>query len=53
MIHYTYHFIIPINFHLIGTVLIYIALALTLWSGVDYFYRFYREYEIREDGGAL
>jgi CDP-diacylglycerol--glycerol-3-phosphate 3-phosphatidyltransferase len=53
MIHYTYQFIIPIDFHAIGTVLIYIALILTIWSGLDYFYRFYREYEMREDGESL
>ena len=39
----------PIDFHLIGTVLIYMALALTLWSGVDYFIKFYREYQVTED----
>lgn len=54
MIHYTYNIIgIPIDFHVIGTVLLYVALVLTLWSGVDYFYRFYKEYEVREDGEAL
>jgi CDP-diacylglycerol--glycerol-3-phosphate 3-phosphatidyltransferase len=50
IIHYEYTFIIKINFHIVGTALLYIALVLTLWSGVDYFLRFYREYEIREDG---
>ena len=54
IVHYEYEFLVPINFHLIGTVLIYMALFLTLWSGVDYFVKFYREYEIREDDdGAL
>ncbi len=48
IVHYEYEFIIPIDFHVIGTVLIYVALVLTLWSGVDYFVKFYREYEIRE-----
>jgi CDP-diacylglycerol---glycerol-3-phosphate 3-phosphatidyltransferase len=48
IIHYDYMFIVPLNFHLIGTVFIYIALALTLWSGIDYFVKFYREYELRE-----
>jgi CDP-diacylglycerol--glycerol-3-phosphate 3-phosphatidyltransferase len=48
IIHYTYHIFIPIDFHLIGTVLIYVALILTLWSGIDYFVKFYREYEARE-----
>jgi len=31
-------------------VLIYIALVLTIWSGLDYFFRFYREYQLREGG---
>lgn len=50
IIHYKYKIIVPIDFHLIGMVLIYIALVLTLWSGVDYFIRFYRVYELRENG---
>jgi CDP-diacylglycerol---glycerol-3-phosphate 3-phosphatidyltransferase len=53
ILHYKYNFIIPINFHLIGMVLLYVALGLTLWSGIDYFVRFYREYELREDGDAF
>jgi len=48
ILHYEYDLIIPVNFHLIGTVLLYVALALTIWSGIDYFVRFYREYEVRE-----
>lgn len=48
--HYEYDFGIPVNFHVIGTVLLYVALVLTIWSGVDYFIRFYREYEVREGG---
>ena len=40
IVHYEYTFIIPINFHLVGTVLLYIALILTLWSGIDYFIDF-------------
>ena len=50
IIHYKYKIIVPIDFHVIGMVLIYIALILTLWSGFDYFIRFYREYELRENG---
>lgn len=51
IIHYEYNVGgIPINFHIVGTVLLYIALVLTLWSGLDYFFRFYREYENREGG---
>lgn len=53
IIHYEYNLIIPINFHLVGTVLLYMALVLTLWSGVDYFLRFYKEYDVREDGGGF
>jgi CDP-diacylglycerol---glycerol-3-phosphate 3-phosphatidyltransferase len=53
MIHYEYQIVIPINFHLLGTVLLYIALFLTLWSGFDYFFKFYREYEVREDSDVL
>ncbi|MBI5571925.1 MAG: CDP-diacylglycerol--glycerol-3-phosphate 3-phosphatidyltransferase [Desulfomonile tiedjei] len=49
IVHYEYRLLIPIDFHLIGTVLIYMALALTLWSGVDYFIKFYREYQVTED----
>ncbi|MEI7448992.1 MAG: CDP-diacylglycerol--glycerol-3-phosphate 3-phosphatidyltransferase [Desulfomonile sp.] len=53
ILHYEYTFLITINFHLVGTVLLYIALVLTLWSGLDYFLVFYREYEIRENGDGL
>ena len=52
MIHYNYHFIVDINFNQIGTVLLYVALALTLWSGVDYFVRSYREYESKESASG-
>ncbi len=52
IVHYEYKILIPIDFHLLGTVLLYFALVLTLWSGVDYFLKFYREYEIREDGNS-
>ncbi|MGD9818606.1 MAG: CDP-diacylglycerol--glycerol-3-phosphate 3-phosphatidyltransferase [Desulfomonilaceae bacterium] len=45
--HYEYTIIIPIDFHEVGMVLIYCALVLTLWSGVDYFVKFYREYTRR------
>lgn len=53
IVHYDYTFVIPFNFHLIGTVLLYVALALTLWSGIDYFVKFYREYELREEDSGL
>jgi len=40
ILHYDY-FSLPI--HLIGMVFLWIALAMTLWSGVDYFCRFFRK----------
>ena len=52
IVHYEYKFLIPIDFHIIGTVLLYVALVLTWWSGIDYFLKFYREYEVREDSDA-
>jgi CDP-diacylglycerol---glycerol-3-phosphate 3-phosphatidyltransferase len=48
ILHYNYTIYVTIDFHMVGMVLLYIALALTLWSGIDYFLRFYREYETRE-----
>ncbi len=39
LLHFTYF---GINFHVFGTVVLWVALALTIWSGVDYFVRFYR-----------
>jgi CDP-diacylglycerol--glycerol-3-phosphate 3-phosphatidyltransferase len=50
IIHYKYKIFIPLDFHLIGMILVYIALILTLWSGFDYFVRFYYEYQQREFG---
>ncbi len=52
IINYEYTIIIPIDFHEVGTVLIYCALVLTLWSGIDYFVKFYREYSKRSGAGA-
>jgi CDP-diacylglycerol--glycerol-3-phosphate 3-phosphatidyltransferase len=40
MLHYGY---LGIDFHILGTILLWVALALTLWSGIDYFWKFYRE----------
>jgi CDP-diacylglycerol---glycerol-3-phosphate 3-phosphatidyltransferase len=48
IIHYKYKIFISIDFHLLGMILIYIALLLTLWSGIDYFVKFYYEYQARE-----
>jgi CDP-diacylglycerol--glycerol-3-phosphate 3-phosphatidyltransferase len=39
ILHYSFY---GINFHSIGVVLLYISLALTLWSGYDYFMKFFR-----------
>lgn len=39
LIHFQYF---GIDFHAIGTVLLWIALILTVWSGIDYFVRFRR-----------
>ncbi len=39
LIHYTY---LEIDFDLIGQIFLWAALALTVWSGVDYFIRFRR-----------
>ena len=47
IVNYEYTIIVPLDFHLIGTILLYCALFLTLWSGIDYFVKFYREYNRR------
>jgi CDP-diacylglycerol--glycerol-3-phosphate 3-phosphatidyltransferase len=41
ILHYPYWIF---NFHLIGMILLWIALVFTLWSGVDYFNKFWREH---------
>ena len=40
MIHYPF---LGLDAHLVGTVTLYAALLLTVYSGVDYFVKFYRE----------
>jgi CDP-diacylglycerol--glycerol-3-phosphate 3-phosphatidyltransferase len=40
MLHYQYF---GINFQILGMILLWIALAVTLWSGIDYFWKFYQE----------
>lgn len=45
LLHYEY---LGIDFHLLGMVLLLIALIITLWSGVDYFYKFYCAHQKRE-----
>lgn len=42
MLHYKY---MGIDFHFLGMLLLWIALVITLWSGIDYFYKFYREHQ--------
>jgi CDP-diacylglycerol--glycerol-3-phosphate 3-phosphatidyltransferase len=39
MLHYEY---LGINFHVLGMILLWIALVITLWSGIDYFWKFYK-----------
>jgi len=43
LFHYTF---LGINFHAIGMVFLWGALVLTVWSGVDYFFRFRRLIEL-------
>ncbi len=40
MLHYEY---LGIDFHLLGMVLLWVTLVITLWSGIDYFSKFYRK----------
>jgi len=40
LIHYTYF---NINFHLVGLTLLWIALLITLWSGLIYFVKFFEQ----------
>jgi CDP-diacylglycerol--glycerol-3-phosphate 3-phosphatidyltransferase len=45
--------ILPIpNLHLIGLIIVYVALILTVWSGVDYFYKL-RQVFLQEEGGEI
>jgi CDP-diacylglycerol--glycerol-3-phosphate 3-phosphatidyltransferase len=39
MLHYDY---LGIDFHVLGMVFLWVALAITLWSGIDYFWKFYQ-----------
>jgi len=39
LLHYEY---LGIDFHLLGMILFWVALVITLWSGADYFYNYYR-----------
>jgi CDP-diacylglycerol--glycerol-3-phosphate 3-phosphatidyltransferase len=47
LLHYTYDLGLglirfQVNFHAVGTALLYIALCITLITGIDYFYRFFK-----------
>jgi CDP-diacylglycerol--glycerol-3-phosphate 3-phosphatidyltransferase len=47
LLHYTYDLgqgaaNFPVNFQALGTAVLYIALFITLWTGIDYFYRFFK-----------
>lgn len=48
IIHYPF---LGADSHLVGTVLIYLALVLTVWSGLDYLLKFYRS-AISKDMGS-
>lgn len=48
LLHYEYHLFIDspyllINFHQVGMGLLWVALAITVWSGIDYFRKFFRQ----------
>jgi len=38
-----------IDFHEIGTVFLLIAFFLTMWSGIDYFVKFFKTYSLQGD----
>jgi CDP-diacylglycerol--glycerol-3-phosphate 3-phosphatidyltransferase len=40
MIHYPF---LGVDAHVVGTVILYLALVLSVWSGMEYFMKFYRE----------
>lgn len=47
MLHYKY---LGMNFHLIGMLLLWVALGISLWSGIDYFYKFYQGNQQKTNG---
>jgi len=47
LIHYDF---MGIPMHLLGTLILYIALVLTIFSGCNYFYQFYREWRASVKG---
>ncbi|MBI5967171.1 MAG: CDP-diacylglycerol--glycerol-3-phosphate 3-phosphatidyltransferase [Deltaproteobacteria bacterium] len=42
LLHYEY---LGIDFHLLGMMILWVALVITFWSGFDYFNKFYREHQ--------
>jgi CDP-diacylglycerol--glycerol-3-phosphate 3-phosphatidyltransferase len=50
LLHYEY---LGIDFHFFGTLVLWVAVVITLWSGVDYFNKFYREYRKRAEEGKI
>ena len=46
ILHYEFY---GIDFHAVGVVLLYLAFALTIWSGIDYFVNFFRKYSLSDD----
>jgi len=50
LIHYP---LFGVDFHAVGMVFLWIALFLTLWSGIDYFTRFLREVTSRAKGEEI
>jgi CDP-diacylglycerol--glycerol-3-phosphate 3-phosphatidyltransferase len=47
MLHYEY---LGIDFHFLGMIILWVALMITLWSGFDYFIKFYREHQKKDPG---
>jgi len=48
LMHYEYHLFIEspyllVNFHQVGMGLLWVALLITVWSGIDYFRKFFRQ----------
>ncbi len=46
IVHYGFY---GIDFHAVGTVLLVVAFALTIWSGIDYFINFFKKYSLSGD----
>ena len=47
LMHYEYHLLeapyLLVNFHQVGMGLLWVALVITVWSGIDYFRKFFRQ----------